>query len=480
MDSNNQREGMKGAGLGLCIARRRLALGWTRRQLAQRLDLSPGELGQYESGAAEPSGEMVDRIGRLLGLPAEMLEGAPEPSNSASVASRRSVSVFERSPFTEILDTLLDPEESPASARHGAREIVGRHGSFPERAREAGPAEPPLSFDPIALAALEDAEAATDEASSDSYEQIFLRLERKATETQARLEREDGQAWELLRLTDDERRALLANQGERFSCTGVALRLVRESEAKIEGEVDRAERLAMDTLTVLGKIDRVPPKLEVPPALHREIGVRAWCCLAQIARRRNDLAGAETCLDRAAVLLGGVGTDVRALYCRVLGLIRADRGRIDEALALLGRAADLLREVGEERQRGEILERAGWLCLRDLADPLPAIELFQNASAAFRHSKAPAAAGAAQLAIAWALHQAGLTEWVPQALGLARAQLEARPAADPERVRLEWLAAWLETQLGAGATGSATAPAGAPGTVGSPFAGGLPISPVRH
>ncbi|HEY0782409.1 MAG TPA: tetratricopeptide repeat protein, partial [Thermoanaerobaculia bacterium] len=290
---------------------------------------------------------------------------------------------------------------------------------------------------------------------------------------------EDERAWELLSVTDEERRALVASHGERFASTGVALRLVREAEARIEGDAARADRFAMDALVMLRWLEKEHGGRDYPRVLLGEIEVRACCSLAQTARRRGDLAAAESQLDRAANRLGEVGVDVRALYCRVLGLTRADRGRTDEALALLARAADLLRQIGEERERAEVLERAGWLSLRDLGEPLPALDLLQAASAAFRKAEAPASAGAVQLAMAWALHQSGLPDWVVQALDLARAQVATRPPGDPERVRLEWLAAWLEANLGAAAPALPTSSRG-PLSVALPFERGLPSSPRGH
>src|SRR6185295_7428695 len=86
MASNSQRDSREEPalrGVGLRIARRRLALGWTRRQLAQRLDMRPSELGRYENGTAQPTAAALRRIGRILGVPAEVLlseGGEPAPA----------------------------------------------------------------------------------------------------------------------------------------------------------------------------------------------------------------------------------------------------------------------------------------------------------------------------------------------------------------------------------------------------------------
>jgi transcriptional regulator with XRE-family HTH domain len=41
---------------------------WTRLALAKRLNVSSPQIGRWESGAATPRGEMIKKLGRVLGV----------------------------------------------------------------------------------------------------------------------------------------------------------------------------------------------------------------------------------------------------------------------------------------------------------------------------------------------------------------------------------------------------------------------------
>jgi len=62
-----------------------------------------------------------------------------------------------------------------------------------------------------------------------------------------------------------------------------------------------------------------------------------------------------------------VGAPERALYCHQLALLRRDQGRVDEALGLLARAAEIHRGLGELAELGEVLAEKG----RTLVDEDP-------------------------------------------------------------------------------------------------------------
>jgi len=67
--------------LGARIAALRRAAGWNQAELAQRLRISPSAVGMYEQGRREPSGEMLVRLARVLGVSVDYLltgQSAPE------------------------------------------------------------------------------------------------------------------------------------------------------------------------------------------------------------------------------------------------------------------------------------------------------------------------------------------------------------------------------------------------------------------
>lgn len=55
--------------VGRRIRTRREEIGWSREQLAEQLDIAPGDISDYEEGLLRPDGGMLVRIAALVHRP---------------------------------------------------------------------------------------------------------------------------------------------------------------------------------------------------------------------------------------------------------------------------------------------------------------------------------------------------------------------------------------------------------------------------
>jgi len=67
----------------VCIARQRASKGLTQAELAQKLNVKPQVIQEYESGKAIPDGQMLARIARVLGIPVNDLRSGKRSSPPA-------------------------------------------------------------------------------------------------------------------------------------------------------------------------------------------------------------------------------------------------------------------------------------------------------------------------------------------------------------------------------------------------------------
>lgn len=101
------------------------------------------------------------------------------------------------------------------------------------------------------------------------------------------------------------------------------------------------------------------------------MAVRLGWVAAELLRIEGDLAGSGAAFQATARVLESAGLRDRERLglCRGLARLRWDEELVDEALALLGRAAELAAENGEGGELGEILAERGRLLLEELEAP---------------------------------------------------------------------------------------------------------------
>jgi tetratricopeptide (TPR) repeat protein len=181
----------------------------------------------------------------------------------------------------------------------------------------------------------------------------------------------------------------------------------------------------------------------VPCSRAAALRSRCWSVLGEISRRCGDLEGAERAFDIAERTLEPEDLEFmeRAFLCRHLARLRRDQGRIDEALGLFERAANLASMLAEDEEWGAALSDEGWLRLEQ-HDAESALRPFQQAVEVLAPSRAAGAALLARygLALAWA-------EW-----GDTRRAREAQREARAIQAHLPYpidqlLGLWLDARI---------------------------------
>jgi tetratricopeptide (TPR) repeat protein len=137
--------------------------------------------------------------------------------------------------------------------------------------------------------------------------------------------------------------------------------LLEESGRLQPGEPEVSEELARLALLIA-------TASHAPEAAARVEGVKAlgYCLLGNARRLQEDLAEAEEAFrDAAFHLVQPPDSCERAFYCRMLALLRREQGRMEEAVALLWRAAGIYRGAGETAEEGACLAELGSLLLEE-------------------------------------------------------------------------------------------------------------------
>jgi tetratricopeptide (TPR) repeat protein len=174
---------------------------------------------------------------------------------------------------------------------------------------------------------------------------------------------------ELLAASEDGRRVLIGSDA-RYASPGLAELLLEAAGETARNAPSRATCLARLALNVAERVDCKWYGNDVGGAL----AVAGWSRVAEALQLAEDYSAAGEALRLAGQAVEAVAIDSleRALYCRVAALVRYGEGRIDEALGLLLRAAEIYRQRDDHQALGEVLAEKGWILATN--DALAAVE----------------------------------------------------------------------------------------------------------
>ncbi|HXO19607.1 MAG TPA: hypothetical protein VOA87_06735 [Thermoanaerobaculia bacterium] len=210
------------------------------------------------------------------------------------------------------------------------------------------------------------------------YSGVLTRREGEVKKTAALLKRRQAAAEPLIAkvmATPPDRRVEELREVARVDPWAVGWAFLRASREALPGNPGRAESLARLAGVAIEEMDPV----QHPAGLSEAFLAEALCQVAEACRLRGDLAQAEEELGRATEhLIGATDSTERADLSRFLARLRRDQRRWDEALALFGRASDLLSSLGRLYDAAEALAEKGEVELWML-DPDEALETFSMA-----------------------------------------------------------------------------------------------------
>jgi tetratricopeptide (TPR) repeat protein len=155
-------------------------------------------------------------------------------------------------------------------------------------------------------------------------------------------------------------------RGRRFASPALARLLLAEAGAGARNRPAEARELADLALAVVARLEADRSGTVTVVALRAAAHARR----AEALGWGGDSPAAGTALAAALADLDAtpIGEPEHALYCRVAALLRAGEGRLDEALALLGRAAQLYRDQEEVEDLALCLIERGWLLVAEEPD----------------------------------------------------------------------------------------------------------------
>jgi tetratricopeptide (TPR) repeat protein len=191
----------------------------------------------------------------------------------------------------------------------------------------------------------------------------------------------------LLRSEEEQVRTVLDNS--RFHSPGLAQRLLAEAAEARTTDAERARPLALMAMVAA---NQAAPSSRFPREIVDRLRIEAACMMAEVGGLQGRPRAARLWFVAAVACLSHYSCDApeRALLCRTVGMQRCREGLRDEALALLGRAMEILAEHGETGDAAEIEVELGWIYY-DAAEPLRALRLFQNALELLPAGERPAA-----------------------------------------------------------------------------------------
>ncbi len=142
----------------------------------------------------------------------------------------------------------------------------------------------------------------------------------------------------LLALPAAERRKRVRAEA-RFRTLPVAYLLLDHALSQVEAAPEESENLALLAVYVLGKLD---PE-QTPATLAAELKVRGWAVVAKSCWMRGEWLAVREALEYAEEIMVSEGYVTRRVgFRRVLAALRLIERRVHEAVAVGGRAVDLL------------------------------------------------------------------------------------------------------------------------------------------
>lgn len=243
---------------------------------------------------------------------------------------------------------------------------------------------------------------------------------------------------DLLLLPEADRRSVV-RAGERFGFYGVTELLIGESRSECFRDVARAVelgRLAVESAEALS----VEP---YPPGLVIDARALAWAALGNTHRVRADLIDAERAMRTAWELVeNGSGDRIaRAEVLSLVGSLRMDQARFDEAIGVLTEAVQIFRAEGNRPQEGKLLVKLANV-QGEVGDVDAAVALAAEARSLLREAEERLYLLAGQTLATW-LREANRVEEARVTFDDLEPQFRARISDPTSLIRLDWLGARL-------------------------------------
>src|SRR5579872_5975418 len=176
--------------------------------------------------------------------------------------------------------------------------------------------------------------------------------------------------------------------------------------------------------------------------------VRACCLLGNALRLLGDLEAADRSFQVATRYFGGaLAGPERRMFNEMVAHLRLAQGRVDEALALLGRAGALCEEDGDLHRQGICLAWAGLICL-DHDEVERASPLLARARIALEPAEEPALACRVRLGLALCQAASGRPDRATWLIDEART-LYAQVGDAESLARFFWAEGKVAAQAGA-------------------------------
>jgi tetratricopeptide (TPR) repeat protein len=232
-------------------------------------------------------------------------------------------------------------------------------------------------------------------------------------------------------------------RGRRFASPALARRLLAEARATARNRPALARELAGLALAVVARLHAERPGTVTVVALRAAAYARcaeALWSAGQSGAAATALAAAQADLDATPL-----GEPEHALYCRIAAQVQAGEGRMDDALALLGRAAQLYRDQEDAEALALCRIEHGWLLVHE--DPQAALPPLRNALHLLGPDADPWASVRVRQGLALALAELG------RPLEAAPMQREARDLApglaeEPDQLHAAWNDAQIDARIG--------------------------------